>query len=607
MKKTTLFLASTFLTVAGAFAQSTFPTEVEPDWDATEIVMMDESPMESQIIFTGGVDMVQTKSGETEAKQWHDFIGFTPVTDEDCVPEGAIGWVSVNHEMIAKDEKIGDGGGMTSFLVKRAEDGTFEVLDQTLSDGREGKFFNVDFSGVGETGMNCGGINSSIDGRIWTAEEWFRTSNESINDEGDGVRDISDYTIKYTDFDFANFQTIEKYQNFNWMVEIDPRNAKAIRKQYNWGRQGFEGGAIAPDNQTVYLGVDANPTFFTKFVADEPGDFTKGSLYVYKHDAADKWIEIDNEDFDKMLNYQDEAIAVNATMYNRIEWVTIDKNSGKVYLTETGRDNIGEKWADEAAAGAVFAPHHQTRAESMGLATPDATYTDYYGRILEFDPETNEFSVYLAGGPELAEENVAEADYPDKHLSNPDGLNLLYLNDKTYMLICEDLNGTSYGRMPAEFASNRMCELYMLDMSVEDPSIDDLLRIAQTPAGAEITGVCPTPDGKTIMFNSQHPSSDNPAPYNNSLTIALHGMDELINALEVTDFAPTNSDSFQIYPNPVERIVYLSKKTDVALYDVTGKRVAVYRNRKSFDVTNLNPGVYFVVTKDKETKKLVIK
>ncbi len=68
--------------------------------------------------------------------------------------------------------------------------------------------------------MNCGGITSEADGRIWTAEEWFRTSNSSIWAGGAGVTDTS---------------------------------------EYNWGRQPFEGGVIMPDNQTVYLGADNTP------------------------------------------------------------------------------------------------------------------------------------------------------------------------------------------------------------------------------------------------------------------------------------------------------------------------------------------------------------
>lgn len=616
MKKQILGLAALTMSVAG-MAQNSFPSRaIATDWEAVEVVVP-PSPLQFQILFIGGEDMVQTgRNEETPAKQWHDFIGFTPITAEDCVDDpNAIGWASINHERIVADDKIGDGGGMTTFLLGR-DPGTDElyIIPQTLSDGRQGDFFNVDFSAVGETGMNCGGINSNVDGRIWTAEEWFRTSNESIFDDGNGVRDISDFTIKYTDFPMANFQTIPKYQNFNWMVEIDPRAAKAVRKQYNWGRQPFEGGTIANDNQTVYIGADATPGFFTRFVADTPGDFTKGTTYVYKHDAAgEPWVEIDNADFNKMLEFGAEAVTEQATMFNRLEWITIDKTTGKVFMTETGRDNPGSRWADAAAAGAVFAPHHIARAAAQGVADPtDDAYWDYYGRILEYDPATGEISVFLEAGPFFTD-SPAVADYPNKHLSNPDGLNMLYVNvsgqDKRYMLINEDLNGTSFGRTPAEYPDDRMCEMYILDMDITDPTIDDLIRIAQTPRGAEITGACATADGKSVLVNSQHPDTSNPFPYNNSLTFAITGFDdsEALETLTAPDFDGISEEDFIIYPNPTERIVYFNKTTDIAIYDITGKRIKVYREVKSIDISHLATGTYLLKNTKGDSKKLIIK
>ena len=599
-----------------SFSQNEFPSRmaVDPNWDAVEVVVP-PSPFQYQVIFVGGDDVVQTGVNESvPAKQWHDFIGFTPITAEDCVDDpNAIGWVSVNHEMILADDKIGDGGGMTAFLLGRnPSDDTLYVIPQDLTDGRSGEFFNVDFSSVGETGMNCGGITSNVDGRIWSAEEWFQGSNEAMYDSGNGIRDTTAYTIKYTEFDMANFQTIPKYQNFNWMVEIDPRAAKAKRKQYNWGRQPFEGGAVANDNKTVYLGADATPGFFTKFVADVEGDFTEGTLYVYKHDAAgEPWVEIDSDDFSKMLTFSEEAVTAGATMFNRLEWVTLDKTTGKVYMTETGRDNPSGSWSDELADGAVFAPHHVQRAMDQGATGPDdPAYWDYYGRVLEFDPATGDVNIFVEGGPYFATSPTL-ANYPAKHLSNPDGLNMLYVNvageDKRYMLICEDLNGTSFGRTPAEYPDDRMCELYLLDMDVASPEIDDLIRLTQTPKGAEITGACPTADGKSILVNSQHPDTSNPFPYNNSLTFAITGFDDsgAIDTLGNPDFEATDK-GFQVYPNPAERIVYFNKVVDVALYDITGKRIAVYRNTDFIDILSLSTGAYILKTSEGETRKLIV-
>src|SRR5690606_32618345 len=88
----------------------------------------------------------------------------------------------------------------------------------------------------------------------------------------------------------------QKYENFNWMVEIDPKQAKAIRKQYNWGRAGWEGGAISSDLKYVYLGNDEAPAAWFRFEADTPNDFSKGQMSFYKHDAqGSKWIPIPSD------------------------------------------------------------------------------------------------------------------------------------------------------------------------------------------------------------------------------------------------------------------------------------------------------------------------
>ncbi|GAB5416966.1 MAG: hypothetical protein Crog4KO_18330 [Crocinitomicaceae bacterium] len=1065
-------------------AQIGFDPEIEPDF-ITDEVLVPASPIESQVIFIGGHDTVQTTAtygnpaGAYPAKQWHDFIGFTPETDPTSQD---LGWISINHEMISADPNIGDGGGMTVFKIRRdAATDSIMVVEQTLADGRAGKFFNVDFANtVGETGMNCGGITSEADGRIWTAEEWFRTSNASIWAGGAGVLDTLDFTISNSGIPMADGEVIQKYENFNWMVEIDPKEAVAIRKQYNWGRQPFEGGVIMPDNQTVYLGADNTPGIFSKFVATTPGDFTDGQLYAYRADdkqmrlshqvsyenafseisafdainsrvygtngdgqgvlvlefadensldsinfidlsaygsgvptsvavhngilavsvpavveqnagqvlffddsytllnaltvgalpdmvtftsngdyllvanegepnddytvdpdgtvsvidlsagvgsavvntadfsayttamipdvrifgngstnvaadmepefiaingddtkayvacqennaiavvdiatatvediialgykdyslaenaidasdddnmignfqqwdnlygmyqpdaikiveingteylltanegdardysgyseearvedvvldptvfpnaatlqqgdqlgrlkittsqgdtdndgdydelysyggrsftiwdlsgnivfdsgnefgqilasdfagnyadnrdddkgsepesievgviggrtfayigleraagvmvyeitdpanatfanyfnkngvdespeglvfisAADspsgtpflmstnepdnlngsismynvngfdgeKWIKIGNGTMDKMLNYEENAINAGATMYNRLEWVAYNSGDGNVYLTETGRDNPASRWADEEVEGGVLAAHHNTRAAAQGTDAMSSDYVDYYGRILKFDVSNDSMSSYLEAGPEFhGTPDVSISNYPSIHLSNPDGLTFMNVNNNSYMVICEDLNGTSHGRMPAGI-SNRACEMYILDMNNSNPVLDDLVRIAQTPVGAEITGVRATADGKTLFFNSQHPSSSNPFPYNNSLTIALSGWDKSIVGL--TELAQEES-TFSVYPNPTSRIVYFSETMDVALYDTFGKLIRVERQADHMDIIDLTPGTYYLKNNAGDTKKLIV-
>lgn len=588
------------------FGQFTFDPSVPANYEPVTVVLP-PSPLKYQIIFVGGVDTVETTAtygnpaGKALAKQWHDFIGVTP--DPNNPSEF---WISINHEMQQGSDVIGDGGGMTTFKVQRdANTDTLRVISQNLEDGRNGKFFNVDFvNTVGETGMNCAGITGP-DGRIWTAEEWGVGSNAAI---GTWMRDTTDFIIGVsgdpTGLQGMDGNTIKKYQNLNWMVEIDPKQAKAIRKQYNWGRQFYEGGAITPDNKTVYLGVDDTPGFFTKFVADTPGDFTKGKTYVYAQNQNPKWIEIDNTDIDKMLNYRSVAIAEGATVYNRLEWVTIDNTTGKVYLTETGRDNLGATtgWVNAINAGCQPGLHHTNRAASLGLTPTSPTYPDIYGRVLEYDPATETFSVVIEGGPVFSEVDVPAASYPAKHLSNPDGLNVLYSGNKRFLMISEDLNGKTYGRMPN--SSTVVCELYLLDMDIANPTIDDLVRISATPLGAEITGAIMTFDGKTLLANSQHPATTNEGVYKNSLTYAITGWNNLVTAINEPEF---NADGgFQVWPNPVSRELTFNTVTDVALFDMNGKLIRVIRNSQTADMSDITPGMYFLKNAAGETVKIIV-
>jgi hypothetical protein len=617
MKKTLLSVFAVASAFA-AFAQIPFPVTIDTTWSAST-VWMPKSPLKLQVLFVGGVDTVETTatygnpSGRTLAKQWHDFIGFTP--DKESTTD--LGWVSINHEMIQKNDKIGDGGGMTVFKLRRLKGDVLEIVPQTLNDGRSGKFFNVDFTNItGETGMNCGGIVGP-DGRIWTSEEWMAVSNASVSG---GLRDTADFTIGVSTpagFPGMNGRKLKKFQNWNWNVEIDPRQAKAVRKQYNWGRGGWEGGAILPDNKTVFLFEDGTPGILVKFVADKAGDFTTGVTSVYKHDAPTKWVTIENE-LDSFVNIRSIAMNRGATMFTRLEWGAYCKANGKVYITETGNDNPGNAFR---AKGAV-APHlivaYKNRYKEINNAdfpNSDAAasdsirngaFKDFYGRVLELDLVSNEVKTYIEGGPYSGSATSKPVNqYPNIHFSNPDGLNFMTVGNKTYMIIQEDLNGRNWGRMPAEYqgSNQTICESYLLDMSVPNPTFANLVRFAACAPGAEITGAIAL-DSKTMLVNSQHPASTNTFPYNNSLTYAISGWDGLPTAL--SDIKKAGTPTFSVYPNPVARELNLDKVMDVAIYDMTGKRISVHRDVKTVDVTGLNSGVYIIMNEQGESLKFIV-
>lgn len=619
MNKFYALTSMAMLSIASASAQIPFPVKIDTTW-SVKTVWMPKSPLKYQTIFVGGVDTVQTTSvygnaaGQAPAKQWHDYIAF--VKDNNAT-NGELGWVIVNHEMTEKNDKVGDGGGMTAFKLKRKNGDILEVVPQTLADGRTGKFFNVDFANtVGETGMNCGGI-SGTDGRVWTAEEWMQTSNAGIYASGNGFRDTTDFVIgttKPAGFPGFNGKTIKRYQNLNWMVEVDTKQAKAIRKQYNWGRAGWEGGVIMSDNKTVFLFEDASPGILGKFVATTAGDFTSGQLYVYKQDAPTKWIPIENN-LDTLVNLNTVAVRRGASMFNRLEWG--QQHNGKVYICETGRDafNYNSGIAKNGVVGQPLVDGYKTRFKIMtgnNFPGTDAQaadsvrlgkFADYYGRVIEFDPATNVARSYIEGGP-LSASATSEPGgvYPGIHLSNPDGLDFMTIGSKSYMIIQEDLNGINWNRMPAGLTKTN-CETYLLDMSIANPTFNDLIRVTACPPGAEITGAVMI-DSKTMLVNSQHPDGGNDFPFNNSLTYAISGWDG--SAVTSLKEMTLNSNAFNVWPNPAARELSLNKKTDVAIYNVQGMRVKVYRDVEKVDVSDLAAGCYFIVNTEGEKLKFIV-
>ncbi len=570
-----------------------------------------------QVIFSGDVDTVAYVdtygkfAGFTPARQGHDFVGITKDGDDY--------WLSVNHETRNSNLMLGDGGGMTTFKVTRGNKDSLKVVATKIAD-TTCYFHSVDFvNTVGETWTNCGGIIAP-DGRIWTAEEYPR-----MGSWGQGNKDVMSFLSDTGDViigegimvPFRNDasqmfkgEKLKRFESQGWMVEIDPKTGKAIRKQYNWGRMSFEAGAIMPDMKTVYLAEDERPGLFTKFVADKKGDFTKGKLYVYNQNGkSSKWMEVPG-DLETLKNMKDWAWKNGATYFIRLEWVT--EINGKVYIAETGYDNVCKKstWNKAISDGSVtqVAKHHQDRAKAQStsldtVGNSDAPYYDYYGRILEYDPATEEIKPYLEGGPDYAEKTSQNiADYPSKHLSNPDGIGKIKINNKHYMIINEDLNGSSYNRLPAD-GKGWTCEMYLLDMTIANPTVADLTRIMVGPDGAELTGGNGTPDGKTILVNIQHPSSDNTAPYNKAVTVALSGFDHVSSIKENTN---DNAGFFNVYPNPATRYLNFNNVYSVAIYNASGKLVKTKENSTGINISDLEHGIYFIQNSEGVVKKLII-
>lgn len=585
------------------FAQNPFPELLIDLYDKNQYpndpdeVLVPASPIKYDVLFTGGVDAVTNKNGQTAlAKEWQDFTGYVPINGR-----SDSGYVIVNHERIESDAVNGDGGGMTVFTVHYNQTTkSWEVVNHP-----DGQFRNVDFSNVGGTGANCGGIQTSW-GKVFTAEEWGSSfySNDVLTAQG--VSDTSDWNVVKFNGNTVN-TTIPRHMNYQYMVEVDVKNAVAVRKNYNMGRYDHEGGWIASDRKTVYLTDDySSGSVLFKFVANTPEDFSKGQLYAYKQSPdgeSGTWLALPM-DLNTMLYARDEALKLGATVFMRLEWIE-GISDDIIFIAETGR---GKSQSVKSALnkGGTMAYHlAQMDARDGNI---DSAFNDMWGRVLRLNAASGKIESALEGGG-----NLNSGDYSplNNHLSSPDGLTSTVIDGRVYLVIQEDMNPDGMPSTPAHFA-DVLCEAYILDVTGDQEgamySVNDLRRFVVGPKGCEVTGGRFTPDGSTFFVNIQHPATDNKPPFNHSVTMAITGYKTIFDQSHFKTLAveELSTEEFAVYPNPASRELHFNQIVDIALYNQSGQRLMVKRDVSVVDISGLAPGTYFLMTADGTSKKIII-
>lgn len=436
------------------------------------------------VLFTEERDMVTRADGvQSPAKGKHDLSIFIP-SEED--PENK-GMLYISHETAGPDTVLGDGGGATIFDLEKVE-GHWQVTSD---------FHHVDFSAVGLTEKNCGG-SLGPNGNIFTCEETW------------GYDDSYFDSRNYSEHTFGNNRPM--WQNLGYVVEVDPNERKAIKRHISMGKLVHEDIHITEDGMTAYITDDYDPGIFVKMEMPAYCDFDNGVLYAWKSGETEEesgtWIELPT-DTTSLANIRKIAVEKGATLIVRHEW--IEEINGKYYICETGKDFMD--WDQSLALGGTVPPWVEKYCTNE-----DGVMDDPYGRVLEYDPSKETLRSYLEGGM-----------FSDSSgcFSNPDCNTSVTINNKTYLVLSEDINWCDRGRVSAEAEKQKKFfnELYFLDMIIEQPTVDDLMRFAVAPVGSETTGVIFLPDGSMIV-NIQHPSVSNPAPFNRSCTVLIEGFDK---------------------------------------------------------------------------------
>ncbi|MFC4553242.1 MULTISPECIES: PhoX family protein [Halorussus] len=216
-----------------------------------------------------------------------DFNGFVPADDGSDA-----GYLFTNWET-----QPGMVSRMT--LSQKGDTGAWTVEEKR----------NLDFRPVEGTWNNCFGTVSPW-GTPLTSEEyepdaaaWFSSEEQTY---GNGEAAVEEY--------LGEFGNAYRY---GYIVEIaDPTGDDPTpTKHYAMGRFSHENAVVMPDRKTVYMSDDGTGTVFFKFVADEAGDLSSGTLYAARarqqggvDDPADvsfglRWVELGHATDDQVESW----------------------------------------------------------------------------------------------------------------------------------------------------------------------------------------------------------------------------------------------------------------------------------------------------------------
>lgn len=167
------------------------------------------------------------------------------------------------------------------------------VLKQTLQKvGGDWKVTSrqmVDFKGVQGTWRNCNGSVTPWNTALTSEEDSVEVVN--FHDWADDVykKNAGSASLMMSNHLFGEGSgRVTNFYDYGYIVELKPTAAGTeVKKHYAMGRSNWELAVVMPDQRTAYLGDDGNFRAFYKFVADQAGDLSAGTLYAAKATQVD--------------------------------------------------------------------------------------------------------------------------------------------------------------------------------------------------------------------------------------------------------------------------------------------------------------------------------
>ncbi|MET0858558.1 MAG: PhoX family phosphatase, partial [Telluria sp.] len=364
----------------------------------------------------------------------------------------------------------------------------------------------------------------------------------------------------------ASLDGSDDYRNemngMGFVVEMDPYDkTRMAKKRTALGRYAHESAAFGPATVgqplVVYMGDDSRNEYVYKFVSSTAwsaldatavdrlavGDkyLDSGKLYMarYAADGSGQWIELAMSNAaiagfaaykfagqaDICVNARLAADAVGATMMDRPEWCSVNPANGEVYFALTNNSN---RRAEPGASPqlAPNGPNPRAYTDLKGTTSQPGNPNGHIERMKEGaggNAETTfSWDVYLFGAESGASQGMVNLSKltGEQDFSSPDGLVF-----SPYTGICwfqtddgaytDVTNCMMLAALPGQVGDGAKQTLSYpkaaggtLDVDTfvgKAPTANTLKRFLVGPVGCEITGLCETPDGKSMFINIQHP------------------------------------------------------------------------------------------------------
>ncbi len=369
------------------------------------------------------------------------------------------------------------------------------------------------------TWNNCGNGETPW-GTYLTCEENFNGYFSAADEAHEVSAELKRYGISAKDWGYGWAKIDERFDvskhpneanRAGYVVEIDPFDPTATpKKRTALGRFKHENAEVvvaANGKVVVYMGDDERGEFLYRFVSEGTYSATgnnadlldKGTLYVAKFsdDGKGEWLALTPEttgmsDAEIAVHTRLAGSKVGATTMDRPEWVAAHPTRPEVYVALTNNKNRGKK----PNAGGDDTP----------VGGPNPREGNNYGQIARWWPAGGDHTAQgftwdlyaLAGNPTVHSDAYAgSANINTGNMFNsPDGM----MFDETGLLWIQTDGNYSNDKDFAGQGNNQML--------AGDTVTGEIRRFLVGPKECEITGMCWSPDRRTMFVGIQHPGEE---------------------------------------------------------------------------------------------------